>query len=213
MYMITASSRRGPRRSECPRRARPTWQSSRRTPFAVSGGPFIGSTADDGRGQRLAFGPKNGTVFGLRARDNGVNAARRAKGLSVQQTDSQGFAADFACEFTDGARVTAVKETSVVLRSTDVSGLTVDVGCDGSVRMRHVGVGPGAPSVVSEEKERVVCGGGVVVRRLRDGSAQLLFADGSVARQDSDSTSSDDLEWTLLKAPASRTPRRAPGSG
>ena len=46
----------------------------------------------------------------------------------------------------------------------------------------------------------MVCGGGVVVRRLRDGSAQLLFADGSVARQDSDSTSSDDLEWTLLES-------------
>ena len=64
--------------------------------------------------------------------------------------------------------------------------------------MRHVGVGPGAPACVSEEKERVVCGGGGVVRRLRDGSAQLLFADGSVATAASDATA-DDLEWTLLE--------------
>ena len=76
----------------------------------------------------------------------------------------------------------------------------MDVGCDGSVRMRHVGVGPGAPSVVAEEKERVVCGGGVVVGGCATVRPQLLFADGSVARQDSDSTSSDDLEWTLLES-------------
>ena len=61
------------------------------------------------------------------------------------------FAADFACGLEDGARVTAVQTLAhgkpiVVLKCTEPSGLTVDVGTDGVVRMRHVGVArAGAP--------------------------------------------------------------------
>ena len=151
-----------------------------------------------------------GAVFGLRARDDGKNAARRAKGLPTQPVDENGFAADFVSEFADGQRVTAMKTgASVVLRTTGVSGLTVDVGTDGIVRQRHVGVGAPSP-----EKERVVCGGGIVVRRLRDGSAELLCANGSVAVKpcaelgsrpasrrsaSKDDLSADDLEWTRME--------------
>ena len=63
---------------------------------------------------RLAFGRKNGTVFGLR-RGTGRTRGAAPRGCRSNKQTVQGFAADFACEFTDGARVTAVKETSVVL--------------------------------------------------------------------------------------------------
>ena len=166
---------------------------------------------------------KGGAVFGLRAKDGGRAAARRARGLAADGADDdasartadsaaskapkkpkkgataaapvaappaerQPFAADFCCDLPDGSRCTAARGGGaagapiVVLTCTDPGGLTTDVGTDGVVRLRHVGVAhAGAPRAADDELDRCVVGRGTVVRRMRDGSSRLLFADGSAA--------------------------------
>ena len=56
-------------------------------------------------------------------------------------------------------------------------GLTVDVGCDGSVRMRHVSVGPGAPCVLKRRSASLRRRRGS--RRLRDGWARYSSRTGA----------------------------------